>query len=230
MDRFLLLEDDSSLAEGLMYVLQREGFSVDWAQTLREARQLLRERRYVLLLLDVMLPDGSGFMLCEALRKAGTTTPILFLTAADAETNVIQGLDCGGDDYITKPFRLGELLSRIRALLRRSRLERQTCDTLLSGALTIDLAGSRVYLAGVPLELTGAEYRLLCLLVRHSGQTLTRGQILDALWDGNGNFVDDNTLSVNVRRLREKVELDPSHPEHLLTVRGLGYQWREARL
>ncbi|MFR3035873.1 MAG: winged helix-turn-helix domain-containing protein, partial [Blautia hydrogenotrophica] len=144
-------------------------------------------------------------------------------------TSIIRGLDSGGDDYITKPFRIGELCSRIRALLRRSsNFSHSNPDLLLSGPLTIDLLASKTTLNGVPLELTGAEYRLLCLLVKNSGRILARSTILDVLWDGNGSFIDDNTLSVYIRRLREKLEQDPSHPEHLITVRGFGYQWKEA--
>lgn len=154
-------------------------------------------------------------------------TPIIFLTASDEETNVIRGLDCGGDDYITKPFKLGELCSRIRALLRRSNCVDTGNKILTSGELSIYLAESRVSLGGEALELTGAEYRLLCLLLGNKGRILTRSMILDKLWDGAGNFVDDNTLSVYIHRLREKLEKDPSRPEHLKTVRGIGYQWKE---
>ena len=179
-----------------------------------------------LLLLDVTLPDGTGFMICDEVRKSGDMIPIIFLTAADEETSIIRGLDSGGDDYITKPFKLGELCSRIRALLRRSTLQ-SSPDTgaICSGPVTIDQTAAKAYLDGKYLDLTGAEYRLLSLLIRHDGQTLTRNFILDELWDGHGNFVDDNTLSVYIRRLREKIEEQPSRPVHLLTVRGMGYRW-----
>lgn len=140
----------------------------------------------------------------------------------------MRGLDLGGDDYLTKPFKLGELCARIRALLRRAGAAASE-TTLCSGELCIDLVRSSVTLAGKPLELTAAEYRLLCLLVQNAGHTLLRSAILDALWDGNGAFVDDNTLSVYIRRLREKLERDPSRPAHLLTIRGFGYQWKEAQ-
>ena len=151
------------------------------------------------------------------------------MTAADEETSIIRGLDCGGDDYLTKPFKLGELCSRIRALLRRAGMPRQEEPSVLrSGPLQIDLLGSKAALEGRPLELTGMEYRLLCILVRNANRIVTRWALLDALWDGNGNFVDDNTLSVYMRRLRGKLERDPSHPEYLRTIRGLGYQWKEA--
>ncbi|BFL47408.1 DNA-binding response regulator [Lactonifactor longoviformis] len=229
MYKLLLLEDDISLIDGLQYALKKNGFQLDVVRTIREAKVLLSvPNDYDLLLLDVTLPDGTGFEICEQVRRKGNPIPIIYLTAADEETSVIRGLDIGGDDYITKPFRLGELCSRIRALLRRSGRKKEIGDSLLvSGKVSVDLLQSKVFLSGSPLELTSAEYRLLCLLVRNSGRILTRSSILDLLWDGNGSFVDDNTLSVYVRRLREKLENDPSHPEHLLTVRGFGYQWKE---
>ena len=227
MSRLLLLEDDVSLIDGLRYSLEKNGFELEVARTVREARVCLKEgRSFDLLLLDVTLPDGTGFMICEEVRSAGDTTPIIFLTASDEETSIIRGLDSGGDDYITKPFRLGELCSRIRALLRRSTMRKKVeSGVLRSGTVTVDQLAGRAYLEGKPLELTGAEYRLLCLFLRHDGQVLTRNAILDALWDGNGSYVDDNTLSVYIRRLREKIERDPSRPEYLMTVRGMGYRW-----
>lgn len=232
MDRLLLLEDDEDLVEGLTYALQKDGFDLEVARNIGEARQKLRAgQNYDLLLLDVTLPDGNGFALCEEIRAEKNPVPILFLTAADEELHIIRGLDSGGDDYLTKPFRLGELCSRIRALLRRSHmrdLKRTSEELLRSGPLEIRLLEGRALKEGVSLELTTTEYRLLCLLVKNKGRVLTRNVILDQLWDGNGEFVDDNTLSVHMRRLREKIEEDPSRPVHLLTVRGFGYQWKEA--
>lgn len=229
MNRILLLEDDESLTDGLLYSLKKNGFHVEAARTVSEAlKDLSRADSYDLLILDVTLPDGTGFDVCERVRKQNQEIPILFLTASDEEVNIIRGLDSGGDDYMTKPFRLGELCSRIRALLRRAGAAGKENPAFLEcGDVTVDLAGSRVSLKGRILDLTGAEYRLLCLLLRNAGRVVTRDTILDELWDGTGNFVDDNTLSVYVRRLREKVEADPSHPEHLTTVRGFGYQWKE---
>lgn len=223
----LLLEDDADLIDGLTYSLQREGYAVDVAQTIKTAYACLQERTYSLLLLDVTLPDGNGMDVCRFVRERDKQVPIIFLTAMDEEVNVIRGLDGGADDYITKPFKLGELCSRIRALLRRSGRDGTDCaNRLISGSLTIDLLGGSVSLNDRPLELTAREYRLLCLLVRNAEQTVLRNTILDALWDSGGSFVDDNTLSVYIRRLREKIEADPSNPEHLLTVRGFGYRWR----
>lgn len=224
----LLLEDDADLIDGLTYSLSREGYVVDVAQTVQKAYASLKTGDYSLLLLDVTLPDGNGMDVCRFVRGRGNQVPIIFLTALDEEVNVIRGLDSGADDYITKPFKLGELCSRIRALLRRSGIgEAGGTKTLSSGALSIDLLGGGAFLNNEPLGLTGAEYRLLCLLVQNEGQTVLRNTILDALWDGCGNFVDDNTLSVYIRRLREKIEEDPSNPKHLLTVRGFGYKWRK---
>nr|WP_326167994.1 response regulator transcription factor [uncultured Lachnoclostridium sp.] len=231
MDRLFLLEDDRSLIDGLRYSLEKNRFRLTVARTVGEAMERLeRTEDYDLLLLDVSLPDGTGFDVCRQVRAQDAGIPIIFLTAADEETNVIRGLDGGGDDYITKPFRLGELCSRIRAQLRRSgRPQERERKELRSGGLFIDLLAGRAYMEDRMLELTAAEYRLLCLLVENEGRVLTRTRILDALWDGNGSFVDDNTLSVYVRRLREKLEEDPSAPAHLLTVRGRGYEWKGQR-
>ena len=229
MNNLLLLEDDIGLIDGLQYSLNKNGFHVDIARTVEEAKNCLKDiNKYDLLILDVTLPDGTGFDVCEKVRKQNTQIPIIFLTASDEEVNVIRGLDCGGDDYVTKPFKLGELCSRIRALLRRAGVSSQDkTNTLECGDISIDLLASRVLLSGRILELTNAEYRLLCLLVRNANRVVSRDIILNDLWDGTGNFVDDNTLSVYIRRLREKVETDPSHPQHLITVRGFGYQWKE---
>lgn len=226
MARLLLLEDDQSLIDGMVYALTKEGFALDVAMTVREARAQLAVQAYDLLLLDQTLPDGSGLALCEEVRAGGNAVPIIFLTAMDEEIQVIRALDAGGDDYITKPFKLGELCSRIRAQLRRSgMLHQQEQEPGAEG--TVRIEGGRAYRAGEPLELTATELRLLACFLRNRGQVLTREQLLAALWDEDANFVDDNTLSVYIRRLREKVERDPSAPQHLRTVRGLGYEWRE---
>lgn len=226
MARLLLLEDDQSLIDGLVYALTKEGFALDVAMTVREARAQLAVQAYDLLLLDQTLPDGSGLALCEEVRAGGNAVPIIFLTAMDEEIQVIRALDAGGDDYITKPFKLGELCSRIRAQLRRSGMLRQQ-EQEPGAEGTVRIEGGRAYRAGEPLELTATELRLLACFLRNRGQVLTREQLLAALWDEDANFVDDNTLSVYIRRLREKVERDPSAPQHLRTVRGLGYEWRE---
>ena len=231
-NRILLLEDDDSLVDGLCYSLRKNGYEVETAGLVGEAKEFLARRQYDLLLLDVTLPDGTGFQVCEAVRGQGNQVPIIFLTASDEEMNVVRGLDSGGDDYIGKPFRLGELLSRIRALLRRAGMKKtgetaSEVDSLVCGDIRIDFAGNRVFLHGQKLELTQVEFRLLSLLVRSNGRVVTREIIFEELWDHSGNFVDDNTLSVYIRRLREKIEKDPSKPEHLITARGFGYCWKE---
>ncbi len=224
MTKILLLEDDISLIEGLEYALRKNGFDIETIRTVSGAIERMRlSVEYDLLLLDVTLPDGTGFDVCEKVRAAGSQIPIIFLTAADEEVNVIRGLDIGGDDYITKPFKIGELCSRIRALLRRTQYNAK--PLVYSGQLSMDFAESRVTMDGTPVELTRAEYRLLSLLVRNTDRIVTRDAILETLWDNTGDFVDDNTLSVYIRRLREKIEPDPSQPRHLMTVRGFGYRW-----
>ncbi len=242
--KILLLEDDASLIDGLEYSLLKNGFEVETVRTVNEALKRLHRLteshpsqnddvfytydlsgQYSLLLLDVTLPDGTGFEVCKKVRELNRQIPIIFLTASDEEVNIIRGLDSGADDYITKPFKIGELCSRIRALLRRCDLCTQPQTLSPSGSLTIDFATSRVTLNGNAIELTKAEYRLLCLLVRNAGRTVTRELILDELWDNIGDFVDDNTLSVYMRRLREKIEENPSSPRHLITVRGFGYRF-----
>lgn len=230
-DRVLLVEDDGSLIDGLEYALKKDGFAVEVARSVEEFGKLYADGRFDVVLLDVSLPDGNGFELCKRIRRT-SEVPILFLTAADEEFNVVRGLDMGGDDYVSKPFRLNELLSRIHSLQRRAGKRGKGAGTgqeavLESGSVRVDLVGNRAYLKEAPLELTAQEYRLLCLFLKNQGMILTREQILDRLWDGNGEFVDDNTLSVYIRRLRSKIEEEPSSPKHLLTVRGLGYQWKE---
>lgn len=231
-NKILLLEDDISLVDGLKYSLKRNGFEVDIVRTKKETISLLPKiNTYDLLIFDVTLPDGTGFEICEKVRKQGNQIPIIFLTASDEEVNVIRGLDSGGDDYVTKPFKLGELCSRIRALLRRTSVLNQNNHAVIEcGDVSIDFLGSRVQLKGRTLDLTSVEYRLICLLIRNANRVTTRNNILNELWDSSGDFVDDNTLSVYVRRLREKIEVDPSHPEHLITIRGFGYQWNEVSI
>lgn len=224
MHRILLTEDDMGLIDGLAFSLHKNGFSVDIARTVRDALSKISERSYALLLLDLALPDGSGFEVCRRAREA-SDVPIIFLTASDEEVNVVMGLDMGGDDYITKPFKLNELISRINALLRRAEMGNVPHAKLDSNGLTVRPEENRVLKDGLPVELTAVEYRLLCLLMHNPNAVLTRAVILDRLWDGNGSFVDDNTLSVYVRRLRSKIEDDPDNPQYLLTARGVGYRW-----
>lgn len=197
---------------------------IDISRTVKEALTLFKQSQYDLLLLDVTLPDGTGFDICREVRKL-STVPIIFLTASDEEISIVRGLDMGGDDYITKPFKLNELLSRIKALLRRS-TQFSKADTILeANGIKIDTIERLVWKKGTLLELTLIEYKLLCLFMQNPNHLLTREMILDLLWDGNGNYVDDNTLSVYIRRLRSKIEDTPNMPAFLLTERGFGYKW-----
>ncbi len=224
MNSILLVEDDLSLIDGLEFSLRKNGFHVEIARTVNEAFSLIRDKKYDLLLLDLTLPDGSGFEICKRVRQS-STVPIIFLTAADEEVNIVMGLDTGGDDYITKPFKLNELISRINALLRRAKLSGPEQSELQSNGITVKLPESRVLKDNQEIELTTAEYRLLCLFMQNPNAVLTREMMLDRLWDNSGSFVDDNTLSVYVRRLRSKIEDDPDNPAFLLTIRRLGYKW-----
>ncbi len=223
MSSILLVEDDLSLIYGLEFSIQKSGFSIDIARTVKEAMQMYEKKNYDLLLLDVSLPDGNGFQICEKVREV-SNIPIIFLTASDEEVNVVMGLDMGGDDYITKPFKLNELISRIKALLRRYNVANNVTE-LSSNNITIKLLENRVFKGEFEVELTTAEYKLLSLFMKNKNIVLTRKNILDKLWDGNGSFIDDNTLSVYVRRLRNKIEDNPENPKFLLTVRRMGYKW-----
>lgn len=229
MNKVLLLEDDLSLIDGLSYSLKKHGFELDIARTVREAEVFLAEGKadgvYDLLILDVSLPDGSGFEVCRKVRQV-SKVPIVFLTASDEEVNMVMGLDMGGDDYITKPFKLGVLVSRINAVLRRAKDFGAAEAEMASNGIKVLLLQGQAYKDGTALPLTAAEYRLLCLLMSHPNQVLSKDMILDKLWDGQGSYVDDNTLAVYIRRLRMKIEEDPNHPQILLTVRGMGYKWK----
>lgn len=224
MQTILLLEDDVSLVNGLSFALRKQGFALEVARTLAEANTLWTNGSYDLLILDVSLPDGSGFDFCKTVRRT-SSVPILFLTASDEEINIIMGLDIGGDDYMTKPFKLGVLLSRIHALLRRANAFQSEETQLQSGGIRVALLEGAVYKNEQRLDLTAAEYKLLCLFMRHPNTVLSKEQILGALWDCDSNFIDTNTLTVYIRRLRMKIEDQPSEPQLLLTVRGMGYKW-----
>lgn len=225
MRKILLVEDDMSLIDGLQYALQKNGFSTDNARTLQEAFAFYYKNKYDLLLLDVTLPDGTGFELCREIRKI-STVPMIFLTASDEEVSIVMGLDMGGDDYITKPFKLNELISRINALLRRSAKSSKDDATIEANGIKLDMLERHVWKNGTVLDLTLAEYKLLCFFMQNPNRILTREIILNKLWDGSGNFVDDNTLSVYIRRLRSKIEDNPHSPQMLLTERGFGYKWQ----
>ena len=222
--RSLLLEDDLSLVNGLSFAFKKWGFSLDVARTLLEAERLWEDGTYDLLVLDVALPDGSGFAFCQKVRRV-SKVPIIFLTASDEEMNIIMGLDIGGDDYITKPFKLGVLESRINALLRRANDFGAADTELVSNNIRICLLKGQAFKNGELLDLTAAEYRLLCLFMQNPNVVLPRERILEKLWDCEGSFIDSGSLTVYMRRLRMKVEDDPGEPRMLLTVRGMGYKW-----
>ena len=224
MKRLFLLEDDLSLVNGLSFAFKKQGFELDVARTLGEADVLWMDGRYDLLVLDVSLPDGSGFEFCKKVRLT-SKVPIIFLTASDEEMSIIMGLDLGGDDYITKPFKLGVLISRINALLRRAESFSQVDTELKSNGIKVLLLQGQAFKNGVLLDLTAAEYKLLCLFMQNPGVVLSKEQILDKLWDCDGNYIDSSTLTVYMRRLRMKVEDNPSEPQMLLTVRRMGYKW-----
>ena len=209
MSNILLLEDDLSLINGLSFALKKQGFELGVARTLKEADDLWTDGKYDLLILDVSLPDGTGFEFCKKVRQV-SKVPIIFLTAADEEVDIIMGLDIGGDDYITKPFKLGVLVSRANALLRRAK-DFSSADTLLeSNEMKVLLLQGQAFKNGELLDLTAAEYKLLCLFMRNPNIVLTKAQILDKLWDCDGNYIDSSTLTVYMRRLRMKIDDNPS--------------------
>ena len=212
--KILLVEDDAALRGALEELLCREGYDVVKASNVRSAREGL-DAAADLVILDVGLPDGDGVELCRSWRSEGVQTPILFLTAKDEEMDVVRGLDSGGNDYVTKPFRMQELLSRIRALLRRN----QRDTTITRSGITLDTAKLQATRDGEVLLLTVTEYKILAKLIS-SRSIITRAVLLEALWDLDSRFVDDNTLSVHVSRLREKIG-----GSHIKTIRGVGYQW-----
>ncbi len=222
--KLLLIEDDLSLVRGLSFAMEKQGYDTTVARNCAEADAALAEGPYDLVVLDVSLPDGSGFDLCRKIRGA-SNVPILFLTAADEETDMIMGLDIGGDDYMTKPFKLAVLMSRIHALLRRSSGFLETDGKLSSGGIVLNRLEGTACKNGKRLELTAGEYRLLCLFMEHPNIVLSPEQILGRLWDCDENYVDSNTLTVYIRRLRMKIEDVPGEPKRIVTVRRMGYKW-----
>lgn len=227
MKRLFLLEDDLSLINGLSFAIKKQGYDIDVARTALEADALWAKGNYDLVILDVSLPDGSGFDFCRKIRQT-SKVPIMFLTAADEETDIIMGLDIGGDDYITKPFKLAVFLSRINALLRRSENFKSSVTEWNSNGINVQLVKSEAFKNGKLLDLTASEYKLLCLFMENAGQTLSAQQILSRLWDCNENFIDNNSLTVYIRRLRTKIEDNPREPKRIVTVRGMGYKWNTA--
>lgn len=224
MKRLFLLEDDLSLIGGLSFALKKQGYEVTVARTILEADALWEEGEYDIAVLDVSLPDGSGLDFCKKLRRT-SKIPIMFLTAVSEETDIIMGLDIGGDDYVTKPFKLAVFLSRVNALIRRSENFSSAATELNANDISVQLLKGEVYKKGQLLDLTASEYKLLCLFLENPGQVLSQEQILGKLWDCNENFIDNNSLTVYIRRLRTKIEDNPGEPKRIVTVRGMGYKW-----
>ncbi|MCL2571776.1 MAG: response regulator transcription factor [Defluviitaleaceae bacterium] len=213
MERILLVEDDAIIASGLVYALEQAGYGVVHAKDIKSARD--ETEVFDLAILDVGLPDGTGFDLVEGLKGKGTS--IIFLTAVDDEGNIIKAFEGGAEDYVTKPFRLGELMARVKAVLRRRGGQ---VDSMNLGQVTVNPVEGKAYIGTVPLELTALEYRLLLTFTNNKNQILAREQILSQIWDSAGIFVEDNTLTVYIKRLRDKL----GTAANIETVRGMGYR------
>jgi DNA-binding response OmpR family regulator len=224
--RILIVEDDPAVAEALLEGVARDGYQVHREATAAGAVAWVHAHHPHLVVLDLRLPDGTGFDVCRELRRTGLRMPILMLTVQADEVDQVIGLEAGADDYVTKPYRLRELLARIRALLRRSygELSGADADVLHAGDLLIDRASARVTRDGRAIELTPTELRLLIFLAQHPGQVLSRGQLLEHVWGYSADLIDEKTVNVHVRRLRIKIEPDPDAPSIVLTVPGLGYR------
>ncbi len=219
MAELLLVEDDPAIVRSLCDYLSGEGMEVRAVSGQKAAAEELENRRYDLLLVDVSLSDGDGFSVCSLAREKNR--PVIFLTASGTESSVVQGFDCGADDYVAKPFRPRELVSRINNVLRRYAGNRSVVSL---GPVTVDTEKGTVEKNGREIVLSALEYRILILFLNHRGKLLTRNQLLEDIWDAAGDFVNDNTLTVYIKRLREKIEDDPQNPTLIKTVRGLGYR------
>ena len=225
MKYILILEDDADLAAGMEMALMSDDFSFTICSTIKEAEEKFRQQTFDLLILDVNLPDGSGFELCRKIRKSSKVS-IILLTARDMELDIVRGLECGADDYITKPFSTMVLRARIRAILRRTAPEQET--DYAQGPFRFQFAPMEFLKNGIPVDLSRTEQRILYLLVFHPGQILTRERLMEWVWPDGTEYVEDNALSVGIRRLRDKLEDNPSKPEHIKTVYGKGYQWENS--
>ncbi|MFD1779858.1 response regulator transcription factor [Fredinandcohnia salidurans] len=225
--KILVVEDDRTIASGLDYTLKQEDYETIVCHNVEDAKKVISDswNSIDLFLFDLSLPDGSGYELCELVKKQGDK-PVIFLTALDDEVNVVMGLDMGADDYITKPFRIRELLSRIKSVLRRYNRQStaQTKNIIDIENIRVNTLEGKVYKNGEEVLLTSLEYRLFLIFANHIGQVLTRTQLLDRIWDVAGDFVNDNTLTVYIKRLREKLEDEPQSPKIIKTVRGMGYK------
>jgi DNA-binding response OmpR family regulator len=222
----LIIEDDPAVARSLQDGLEREAYTVTWRATGNDGITFIQQSHPQLIILDVRLPDGSGFDFCRRIRELGMRQPILMLTVQQEEADKVLGLEMGADDYVGKPYSLRELISRVRALLRRAYGDLATVDAnvLYAGDVVIDLTRSQARRGDHVLNLTPTEFRLLAYLARHSGQALTRAQIIEAVWGHAADIESERTVNVHIRRLREKIEFDPSRPALILTVPGIGYR------
>lgn len=223
MSKILVVEDDKTIVMGLTYSLRQDGYEVEACYDAASARDLIKTVNFDLALLDLSLPDGNGYDICREI-KARSNTPVIFLTACDDEANVVMGLDMGADDYVAKPFRLRELLSRIKSVLRRSGQGEDDRQEIRYKNLVIHTKQAKVLKNDSEIFLTALEYRLLLTFAGSIGRVFSRSQLMEGIWDIAGNFVNDNTLTVYIKRLREKIEDDPQNPEYIKTVRGLGYR------
>lgn len=219
--KIFILEDDSAIGIGLTYSLENEGYTVTLAKTVDEAFKIIGKEAFSLYLLDLTLPDGSGYDVCKKIKSQGDL-PVIFLTAFDDEVNVVMGFDLGADDYISKPFRVKELLVRIKSVLRRYSKD-YTDGVIKIKNLTINTTQAKVYKNSAEIILTAMEYRLLLILLNNRGRILSRNELLENIWDIDGDFVEDNTLTVYIKRLRDKIEENPANPTFIKTIRGLGY-------
>ena len=220
MDIFLL-EDDEAIGVALVYSLENEGYKVTLAKSIAEAKKTIEDKTFALYILDLTLPDGSGYDICRAVKAQGDL-PVIFLTAYDDEANAVMGFDLGADDYISKPFRLKELMARIRSVLRR--YGAKSSDSVIRiKNVTVNTNEARVFKNNEEQVLTAMEYRLFLTMLNNRGIVLTRNKLLEDIWDVAGDFVNDNTLTVYIKRLRDKIEDDPADPQIIRTVRGMGY-------
>ena len=222
MKTILIIEDDENLSRGIAFAFEKDGYQTHSVGTAGQARSILKQHNMDLIILDIGLPDGDGIALCKEIR-AYSNVPIIMLTARDMETDVVSGLLSGADDYVTKPFSLSILRARVEALLRRTAPE--THNVIKSGIYAIDTELCKFYRGDEEIPVSATEYKLLAYFMRNAQALLTKEQILSALWDIDGNYVDENTLPVNISRLRSKIETDPKKPEVIRTVHGIGYIW-----
>lgn len=220
--KIFVLEDDEAIGIGLTYSLENEGYEVTLAKSVKNAIDIINSSSFSLYILDLTLPDGNGYDVCKIIKAKGDL-PVIFLTAYDDEVNVVTGFDLGADDYISKPFRVRELMARIKSVLRR--YSKDNVDGIVAiGNVTINTNEAKVYKNGKDIILTAMEYRLLLTLLNNRGNILTRNKLLEEIWDVEGDFVNDNTLTVYIKRLRNKIEDNPANPTIIKTIRGLGYQ------